>query len=146
MTPDPRPDQPTEQQMQTLLQEMRKNQIDFLDQSGKRFVELTSGLLGGLFALTVFGNQFPPPYLVAIPVARGLVVLTLLCFLTAMLMGMRTSQPHDYAFFEYNTSAMNQEFSQIIAHKARTLRWAGILFWIGAVGLALLVVLVIANT
>jgi hypothetical protein len=141
MNPEPTADQ--RQQMLALLQEMRKNQIDFLDQSGKRFVELTSGLLGVLFAVTAFGDKFPPPYLVAIPAARWLAVLTLLCFLSAMLMGMRTSQPRDYAFFEYDASAMSQEFSQIIAHKSQTLRWAGILFWIGAVCLALLVVVVI---
>lgn len=132
-----------QKQLIALFNEMEKGQIDFLDQAGKRIIELTTGLLGVLFAVTAFGKDFPPPYLKNNTVAPWLVVLTLILYLGAMFMGMRTVQPRSYKLYRHNLAGMKEELEKIVNNKSRSLRWAGILFWIASLFLAALVTAII---
>jgi hypothetical protein len=61
----------------------------------------------------------------------------------AMLLGMRTLQPKDYKHFPRNLSEIEQTLGAMIDHKARSLRGAGICFWVGVVLLAGLIVVII---
>ncbi|MBK9944251.1 MAG: hypothetical protein IPP13_21845 [Kouleothrix sp.] len=120
-------------------------QVDFLDEAGKRIIELTTALLGVLFAIVAFGDKFPPPYLSNNPVAKFLSLTALACYIMAMLLALRTVQPRNYQLFRHNLDRMRQELDRLVANKQRSLWWAGALFWIGSAVLALQIAAIILS-
>lgn len=128
-----------QKRLNALFDEMKKNQLTFIDEAGKRIIELSTGLLGVLFAVTAFGKDFPPPYLRANPLIQALVVATLAAFVLAVLAGVFTVQPRSYDFYESNLSAMRRELEKIVAHKSRWMKIANWTFFAGTVLLAALV-------
>jgi hypothetical protein len=134
-----RPLSDEQKRLVALFDELEKKQLDFLDQAGKRIIELSTALLGVLFTVTAFGDKFPPPYLKDNHTAQWLAVLTLAFNVGAMLVGMWTVQPRTYRLYRHNLTEMKKVLDQIIEGKARSLRVAGGIFWLGALALALLV-------
>jgi hypothetical protein len=136
---------PTEEQKRLVafFAEAESKQVDFLDEAGKRIIELTTALLGVLFAVMAFGDKFPPPYLKDNLVGKFLSLVVLACYVIAMLMAFRTVQPRDYKLFRHNLDQMRQELDRLIANKKRALWWAGALFWIGSAILAVLIATII---
>jgi hypothetical protein len=132
---------PTDEQKRlvALFDELEKGQIEFLDQAGKRVIELSTGLLGVLFAVTAFGDKFPPPYLEDNGAAQVLAVLTLALFMSALLVGVWTVQPRRYRRYEHNVSEMRKELGEIIGFKSRRFKAASALFVLGALALASLI-------
>jgi len=122
-----------------LFDELEKKQLEFLDQAGKRVIELSTGLLGVLFAVSAFGDKFPPPYLEDNNAAQWLAVFTLAFYVGAMLLAMWSVQPRQYRLYHHNLTEMKKTLDQIIVHKSRALRLAGVLFWLGSLTLALLI-------
>ena len=111
-----------------LFDELEKKQIEFLDEAGKRLVELSTGLLGVLFALTAFGDKFPPPYLAGNRPAQWLAVGTLALYLLAMLGGVITLWPRRYRRHHHNLSKLREELEAITRHKSRWFTAASVLF------------------
>ena len=129
-----------------LFDEMKKNQLTFLDEAGKRIIELSTGMLGLLLAVTAFGKDFPPEYLKNNLDMQALVAVTLLAFVLALLAGVLTVQPRAYDSYEDNLTRMRQELQKIVAYKSRWMKAANWLFFSGAVLLALLIaVLILTN-
>ena len=126
-------------QIVELFQEIEKEQIKYLDEAGKRIIELSTALIGVLFTVTALGNDFPPPYLRDNTLARLLGALVLLAYVLAILLAMRAVQPRDYKLYRENLTGMREELDKIIANKSGALRLAGITFWVGAALLAGLV-------
>ncbi|MFQ5344182.1 MAG: hypothetical protein ACE5F6_21780 [Anaerolineae bacterium] len=122
-----------------LFDEMEKQQVDFLDQAGKRIVELCAALLGVFFAVMALGDTFPPPFLQGNDPARVLTVVTLAFYLAAMLMGVLAVQPREYRRYRHNLTEMRNVIEEIISFKKRWLQVAGILFVLGTLSLGLLV-------
>ncbi len=130
------PPGPEERRWLEHLGQLERSQLDFLDEAGKRIVELSSGLLGLLFATLAFSRDFPPPYLVDNRLAKGLAVSVLLLFLGAILMGMRTVQPRSYALYRQNLTALREELDRVSAYKFRNLRYASWTFFGGCAAMA----------
>jgi hypothetical protein len=132
---------PTEEQKRLVafFAEAESKQVDFLDEAGKRIIELTTALLGVLFAVLAFGDTFPPPYLKDNPVGKLLSLTALAVYVVAMLMALRTVQPRDYKLYRHDLTQMRQELDRLIANKKRSLWWAGVLFWLGSTVLAVLI-------
>ncbi len=128
-----------QKRLHALFDEMKKNQLTFLDEAGKRIIELTSGLLGLLFAVTAFGKDFPPPYLVAHPARQGLAVAALAAFALALLFGVLTVQPRRYDNYETNLTRLRKELDRIVAYKSRCMAVASWAFFAAALLLAVLV-------
>ena len=128
-----------QQRLVALFDEMEKQQVDFLDQAGKRIIELTTGLLGVLFAVTAFGDKFPPPYLQGNNLAKALAMMTLALYLAAMVTSVRAIRPRKYRRYAYNLTGMRQVLEEIIGYKSRGLKVAGSLFVLGSLALALLI-------
>ncbi|PDV96796.1 hypothetical protein A9Q02_06125 [Candidatus Chloroploca asiatica] len=57
------PPRAEQQQLAAFFAEAERKQVDFLDEAGKRIIELTTLLLGVLFTVVAFGDTYPPPYL-----------------------------------------------------------------------------------
>jgi hypothetical protein len=128
-----------QKRLHALFDEMKKNQLTFLDEAGKRIIELSTGLLGLLFAVTAFGKDFPPPYLSAHPARQGLAVAALTAFALALLFGVFTVQPRNYAYYEHNLTGMETELKKITTYKSRCMIAATWAFFIAALLLAVLV-------
>ncbi len=122
-----------------LFDELKKNQLTFLDEAGKRIIELSSGMLGLLLAVVAFGKDFPPDYLKHNPDMQALVAVTLAAFVLALLAGVLTVQPRAYDFYDDNLSGMRRELEKIRAHNSRWMKAANWLFFSGSVLLALLI-------
>ncbi len=131
------------QRLKTIFTDMESKQLDFLDAAGKSIIERIATFLTVLFAVTAFGSNFPPPYLKGNTVAKSLVVAVLFCYLLAMGMGILAIQPRSYDLYRYNMTRMKKEWNRIITYKKRWVRWAGILFGLGTVALAWLIVSII---
>jgi hypothetical protein len=130
-------------QLVALFTEMDTKQLDFLDEAGKSIIERISTLLAVLFGVTVLSNNFPPLYLKSNIPAKILVIVTLVFYLGAMATGLWAIQPRYYRRYLYNISRLGQELDKITRHKMRWLRVAGMLFALGTVALAVLIVTII---
>ena len=139
--------QPSEEgkQVAEIFSEMRKKQLDFLDESGKSMIERIATFLAVLFAVTAFSNNFPPAYLKGIMPSKIMVIVTLVLYLLAMGAAILTIQPRLYDVPLYNVTRMGEELKKITNYKMRRLRVAGVLFALGSVALAVLIIFIIWN-
>lgn len=123
--------------------DLENKQPDFLDEAGKSIIERTATFLAILFAVTAFGGNFPPKYLVGNMWAKLMVIAILLCYLVAMGLGMLAIQPRHYDQYRYNVSRMGKEWERLITYKKRLVQWGGILFGLGTLALAGLIVSIV---
>lgn len=137
--------QPTaeEERLVEVFAELEKKQLEFLDTAAKRIIELVTALLGLLFAVIAFGDDFPPPYLTGNQVAKVTGIIALSCYLLALLVSLWAVQPRSYKHYRHNLDGMRTVLQQMINDRARPVLIAGILFGIGSVMLALLIVSII---
>lgn len=131
------------QRLQAIFADLEKQQPAFLDEAGKSIIERVATFLAILFGVTAFGSSFPPPYLKTNAWNKYLVIATLLCYLTALALGMLAIRPRSYIWHRYQSSTMAQALKKLIAYKQRLVQWAGILFAIGTLILAALIVSII---
>jgi hypothetical protein len=130
---------PEEERLIETFDELRKGQLEFLDQAGKRIIELSTGLLGLLFAVVAFGDDFPPPYLAGNPTAQWEAVSVLALLVIALLAGVITVQPKRYKFPRADLGRMRQELETILTFKSRWMKVATWAFFLGTGVLALLI-------
>jgi hypothetical protein len=127
----------------TIFEKIEENQLELLDQSGKRIVELTGVLLGVLLGATSFGDKFPPAYLSNSGGVKFAVVVILAAYILAMVFGMLTASPRNYKRYRNNLTEMENVFNQIVEHKVRMLRIAGLFFLVGSIALAVLLAILV---
>lgn len=130
-------------QIVQIFSDMRSKQLDFLDESGKSLIERTATFLAILFAVTAFSNNFPPAYLKGNLPTKIIVVITLVLYLSAMGAAILAIQPRLYDVARYNITRMSEDLQTITRYKMRYLRIAGILFALGSVALAILIISII---
>jgi hypothetical protein len=140
-----KPPDDAQKQLVALFQKIEADQLDLLDAAGKRIIELTTALLGTLFAVVALGKDFPPSYLKSNAALQIALVLALAGYLLAMLMGMRTLQPRDYKLYRTNLTGMREELDKIIANKSGSLRVAGVAFWLASLLLALTIAVIVLS-
>ena len=132
-------------QLVALFHEMESKQLDFLDESGKSIIERIATFLAVLFGVTAFGSNFPPAYLKGNTTAKVLIIVTLILYLAAMGAAIWAIQPRYYRHYTYNVSRLGKELEKITKHKMLWLRVASILFALGSISLAVLIVSIIWN-
>ena len=130
---------PEDVHLKALFDEIKKNQLTFLDEAGKRIIELSSALLALIFGVIAFGKDFPPPYLKGQPVNQGIATGVLMALVLAILFGVLTVQPRDYKYNPQNLTSMREQFNTMHRHKSRWMIAATWAFFIGALLLALLI-------
>src|SRR5712691_4138833 len=130
-------------QLISIFSDMERKQLDFLDESGKSVIERIATFLTILFAVTAFSNNFPPAYLKNNLPAKVLVIVTLVFYLLALGSALWAIQPRYYRRYLYNVSRLGKELEKITSHKMRWLRASGILFALGTLALAALIISII---
>jgi hypothetical protein len=131
------------QRLKDIFSDLEKKQPDFLDEAGKSIIERIATFLAILFAVIALGGTFPPKFLVHNTQNTVLVIAILFCYLIAMGMGMWAIQPRNYSLYQFNMTRQEKEWKRLIARKKFWVRFAGILFGIGTVALAGLIVSII---
>ena len=132
-----------EERLVEVFTELQKKQLEFLDEAAKRIIELVTALLGLLFAVIAFGDDFPPPYLAGNTVAKTMGIVALGCYLLALLVSLWAVQPRNYKRYDHNLKGMRAVLQQMISDKARPVVVAGVLFGIGSATLAILIASII---
>jgi len=141
-----KPPTDSQERLNELFDEMDKKQFEFFDQAGKRIIELCTALLGILFAVIAFGDDFPPPYLEANPTSQWLAAGVLVLLVLALLCAVLTVQPRKYIFYEYNLTKMREEWEKLFKHKSTWLKRANWLFFSGTGLLAVLIAVLIFSS
>ena len=125
-----------------LWSDLEKEQLDILDQSNKRIIEMVTGLLALFLAIVAFGKDFPPSYLQEAATSL-LAVLVIVLFIIALLTAVIGLQPRDYRKYEHNLTEMRKELERIVTYKKRWYKNAMYSFAAGSVFLTLLLVTLI---
>lgn len=133
------------QRLKAIFDDIEKNQLAFLDEAGKSVIERVATFLAILFGVTAFGSGFPPAYLKGNHWNKYLVIAILLCYLVAMGLGILAIQPRSYSWHRYQAKKNAETLKGIIAYKKGMVQWAGILFALGTLILAGLIVSLIWN-
>lgn len=127
------------QEVADLFLDMERKQLDFLNEAGKSLIERIATFLAILLGASVLSNNFPPTYLKHDILARWSIFVALICYLLAMGVTMWTIQPRWYRRYLYNMGALGRVRDQISQRKMRGLRVASILFLLGSLALAVLI-------
>jgi len=136
-------EQEKKQHLKTIFADLESKQPDFLDEAAKSIIERVTTFLAILFGVIALGGSFPPKFLVSQPWEKYLVIGILLCYLLAMAIGMWAIHPRNYGRYLYDMTRQENEWNRLITRKKRCVRWAGILFGMGTVVLAGLIVSII---
>ena len=126
-----------------LFDKLEAGQLEFLDEAGKRVIEISTAMLALLFGVTAFGKDFPPPYLVGNAAAKWLALATLGFYLLALLAGVLAVQPRTYDRSHAGLDRLRDELARIVAYKMRWFRVGVWLFFAGSLTLAALIALII---
>ena len=118
-------------------------QPDFLDEAAKSIIERIATFLAILFAVSALGTSFTPKYLMGPSWQKGLVIAILICYLLAMGMGMWAIQPRNYTDYPVDVTMQEKMWKRITRRKKRWVRLAGLLFALGTLALAVLIVAII---
>ena len=132
------------QRLAAIFDDIEKQQLTFLDEAGKSVIERIATFLAILFGVTAFGTAFPA-YIRTSAWTRGLIIGVLLCYLLAMPTAMLAIFPRTYRWHRYQPETMAATLAQIQTHKKRLVRAAGLLFALGTLVLAVLIVLILWN-
>ena len=114
-----------------------------LDESGKSIIERIATFLGILFGISILSNNFPPPYLKGNSFAKVMIIISLVCFLLSIGAGILATQVRFYRRYTYNVTMMGEELKRIIRYKMLWLRVANLLFALGTLALAVLLIIVV---
>jgi hypothetical protein len=139
---------PESQRIASLFDDLESKQLDTLDEAGKGLIERVGTFLGVLFAITVLSSNFPPPFLkgnaAANISAKVIVIIALFCFLLSLGSAIWATQVvRSYRRYLYNMTLQARELQRMIRHKKLWLQIANLLFALGVVALAILLIVVV---
>jgi hypothetical protein len=131
------------QRIKTVFDELETKQLDTLDEAGKAVIERIATFLGVLFGITVLSNNFPPPYLKHNTSAKVMIIVSLTCFLLSIGAAIWATQVRTYRRYTYNVTRTSKELERMLGHKLFWLRVANLLFALGAIALAGLLIVIV---
>ena len=131
------------QRLDAIFDELETKQPDTLDEASKGLIERIATFLGVLFGVTILSNNFPPAYLKGNIWAKGIITISLTCFLCSIIAATRAMQVRTYRRYTHNMTENTRELKRMLRHKLTWLRWANILFALGAIFLAGLLIVIV---
>jgi hypothetical protein len=131
--------------VRAIFDDIASKQLDTLDESGKSLIERIATFLGVLFGISILSNNFPPPYLKGHAPAKIMVIVSLVCFLLSIGAGIWATQARSHRRYNYNMTRNAAELQRMIKHKRLWLRIANLLFALGTIALAVLLIIIVWN-
>ena len=131
------------QRLDVIFDDLESKQIDTLDDASKALIERIAIFVGVLFGVTVLNNTFPPPYLKGNIQAKVVITIALVCFLFSIAAAAWSLRVRTYRRYTYNITGADKELQRLLRHKQTWLRWANILFALGGIALATLLILIV---
>ena len=136
---------PAARRVNALFDDMESKQIDNVNESGKALIERIATFLGVLFGISVLSNNFPPTYLKGNTPIKVLLIAALVGYLLAIGAALWATQVRYYRRYTYNMSRSQAELAHIVSRKMGWLRAAQVLFALGTVALAVLLIGIVLN-
>ena len=139
--------EPSEESKHTkaVFDDLESKQLDTLDESGKSIIERIATFLGILFGISILSNNFPPPYLKGNSFAKIMIIISLVCFLLSIGAGILATQVRSYRRYTYNMTMTGKEQERLIRYKMLWLKVANLLFALGTIALAVLLIIVVLS-
>ncbi len=131
--------------MATMFDEMESKQLENVNDAGKALIERIATFLGVLFGLSILSSNFPPPYLKGNTPAKILLIAALAGYLLAIGAALWATQVRFYHRYTYNATRSQAELTAMIKKKVGWLRFAHLLFALGTVLLAALLLVIVWN-
>jgi len=131
------------QRISAIFDEMESKQLDNLNDAGKSLIERIATFLGVLFGLSILSSNFPPPYLKGNTPVKVLLIAALVGYLLAIGTALWATQVRYYHRYTYNATRSQAELTAMIRRKVGWLRAANILFALGTVVLAALLIVIV---
>lgn len=128
-----------------LLDDLESKQLDNLNDAGKSLIERIATFLGVLFGLSILSSNFPPPYLKHNTPVKILLIAALVGYLLAIGAALWATQVRFYHRYTHNVTRSQAELTTSIWHEVIWLRAANILFALGTVVLAALLIVIVWN-
>ena len=128
-----------------IFDDMESKQLDNINDAGKSLIERIATFLGVLFGLSILSSNFPPPYLKGNTPIKVLLIAALACYLLAIGAALWTTQVRFYHRYTYNATRLQAGLATMIRHKVGWLKVANILFALGTVMLAALLIMIVWN-
>ena len=123
---------------------LEAEQLTYLDEAGKRVIELSTGMLALLFGVTALGKDFTAPYLTGNQPTKWLAMIALILYLLAMAAGIVAVQPHAYAVSRHGLTDKRRTLDEMLARKSLAFRTGMLLFFVASATLVLLVGFIVA--
>ena len=128
-----------------IFDEMESKQLDNLNDAGKSLIERIATFLGVLFGLSILNSSFPPSFLKGNTPVKVLLIAALIGYLLAIGAALCATQVGYYHRYTYNATRSQTKLTRKIRHKVNWLRAANILFALGTVVLAALLIVIVWN-
>lgn len=119
--------------------------FDTLNDAGKSLIERIATFPGILFGLSILNNSFPPSYLKGNTPVKTMLFLALAGYLLAPGAALWATQVRFYSRYTYNVTRSQTDLTKMIRHKVGWLRLANILFALGTILLAVLLLVIVWN-
>lgn len=128
-----------------VFDDMESKQIDNLNDAGKSLIERIATFLAVLFGLSILNNNFPPYYLIGNTLVKALLIAALAGYLLAIGSALYAAQVGFYNRYTYNATRSQVELEAKIRRKVDWLRAANVLFAVGTIMLAIMLIVIIWN-
>jgi hypothetical protein len=128
-----------------LFDEMESKQFDNLNDAGKSLIERVATFLGVLFGLSILSSNFPPSYLKGNTPVKAMLMAALAAYLLAIGAALWATQVRYYHRYTFNATRSQAELATMIRRKVIWLRLAHLLFAIGTILLAVLLLVIVWN-
>jgi len=133
---------PEEERLADWFAEQGVRSPDHLEAAARQVIGLVTGLLGLLLGVVAVAKQPLPPYL-AWPPVRGLAVVGVLLLLGSLVAGLAVLWPQRLEVSSHDLADQRRAFGALLHRKARALGASLLLFCLGLVALAVVLVLAI---
>ena len=133
----------TSQRVNAMLDDMESKQLDNLNDAGKTLIERVATFLGVLFGLSILNANFPPSFLKGNTPVKALLIAALVGYLLAIGAALWATQVRYYHRYTYNASRSQAELTRMIRSKVLWIRMANLLFALGTVLLAALLIAIV---
>ena len=138
-------DDPSEEsnRLDAIFDDLEIKQIDTLDEASNGLIERIAIFNGVHFGVTVLSNTFPPPDHKGDLPAKIVITIALTCFLSSVGAASVSIRVRTYRRYIHNVTETAKELQRMLQHKLTWQHTADLMFALGAIALAVLLLIIV---